>query len=111
MTDPPWKVEATKRYFASLPAKVENLRALLAAVREAPADDSARENLRNALHKIHGSAGSYGCDDLGMLAGACEALLIAAGGTGCVSAEVLGTIEAHFGSFCARVADLTDVET
>lgn len=54
-----------RRYVESFPTKIASLEALLAAL-----DGSAEADaeLRGLAHKLAGSAGMYGLDDLGQLA-------------------------------------------
>ncbi len=57
------------KWLRSLPDKCEPLRDALARSGES---DDAREELRRLAHKLRGSAGSFGCADIGDAAAAAE---------------------------------------
>ncbi len=73
MTEPAWKIEAKRKYYESLPEKLNSLRKLCAELIASP-DEEHREGLHMAFHRIHGSAGSYDCDQLGTIAAEGERL-------------------------------------
>ncbi|GEM_PF-1159956 len=92
MSEPAWKVDAKRRYYVSLPAKTKLLRELGKDLAAFP-DDLHRDALHSAFHRIHGSAGSYDCDELGRIAAegerlTCEDL------TAPVLERIRGTIDA-----------------
>jgi len=69
---PDWMREIREDYVATLPERLAEIRKHLAA---AGTDNTELEPLEAALHRLHGSAGSYGFDEIGTIAGACEELL------------------------------------
>ncbi len=65
-------------YGGALPAKLEELRALVRLARAAPADGPARKAARTAAHKLAGTAGSYGFPEESITAAAVEAQAVRA---------------------------------
>jgi len=68
--------ELREHYLSVAPAKVEALAAAIADARTRPADAAAVERLRFVVHKIAGSAGSYGFTGLGDAAKAIELAIL-----------------------------------
>lgn len=71
-----WREELRRDYLATLPDKLSTLRQHLEALAAAPGEPSAREALLTTVHRLHGSAGSYGFAEVGRLAGAWELHLV-----------------------------------
>jgi len=69
---PEWMREIREAYIESLQGRLDEIMKRLAA---AEGDHAKAEELESSLHRLHGSAGSYGFDELGELAGACEELV------------------------------------
>lgn len=107
MTETAWKEAAIVSYAASLEKKVSELRSLFSALQDTPADPGARERLRTAFHRIHGSAGSYEFDELGDLAGQCEALMDVTARPGApLDESVLAAVGEGLDRFARLAADL-----
>lgn len=108
MNEAPWYLEARARYLRSLEAKAEALESLLDACLSRPDSPEALDALRAAFHRIHGSAGSYGLDELGELCGRCEDRLVHLQRTGRVERadlEPLGDALRKFRVMSAEVCD------
>lgn len=85
-----WRGELRREYARALPHKLARLERRLAALAAAPADAAAFDALLGAVHRLHGSAGSYGFGDLGRLAGEWERhLLDLRGGGGPLAPDTL----------------------
>lgn len=72
-----WRAELRREYAQTLPDKYAHVERRLAELLAAPADAARLETLLLAVHRLHGSAGSYGFEELGRLAGEWEAQLLA----------------------------------
>jgi len=72
--------ELRQYYLTVAQAKLEALSAALAEARQRPSEASSIEQLRFVVHKIAGSAGSYGFEALGSSAKAVEKEIRAARG-------------------------------
>ena len=72
--------ELREHYLSVAPAKLEALASALADVRGRPGDRVAVEQLRFVVHKIAGSAGSYGFGALSAAAKLVEQEILAAPG-------------------------------
>jgi chemotaxis protein histidine kinase CheA len=66
----PWYAEACAEFDSTLPQKAAVLEAQFEALSADPADRAARGRLREVLHRIHGSAGSYDRGDVSDIAAA-----------------------------------------
>jgi hypothetical protein len=73
-----WQLKARADYVASFPKKLETIEALAAEWLDAPGDESRYESLRTAVHRIHGTAGSYGFHALGDIVAAWDDAMTAA---------------------------------
>jgi class 3 adenylate cyclase/DNA-binding response OmpR family regulator len=71
-----WREELRRDYLRTLPDKLDTLRRQLEALVASPGEAAAREVLLGSLHRLHGSAGSYGFADVGRLAGVWELELV-----------------------------------
>lgn len=60
MTPEPWLRDLQEGYLQTLPAKVEEIRALARHLHETPSDEGAVHALAHAVQRLAGSAGSYG---------------------------------------------------
>lgn len=65
-----------REYVASLPGKRAVLQGAWRAWCHAPSSASARENFKLRVHRLAGSAGSYGFEDLGRAALELDRLLV-----------------------------------
>lgn len=72
-----WLAEARLEYARTLPDNLARLERRLSALMVAPADGAAFDALLGAVHRLHGSAGSFGFAALGRLAGEWELHLLA----------------------------------
>jgi chemotaxis protein histidine kinase CheA len=61
-----------ERFRAASPATIARLRGLVAALAASPAAPDAIDALRRELHRVHGTAGSYGFKAASQLAAAME---------------------------------------
>ncbi|MFI5248872.1 MAG: Hpt domain-containing protein [Gemmatimonadales bacterium] len=61
-----------ERYRASASQIVEGFRGIAVRLAGAPADDAVLDELRRELHRVHGTAGSYGYAAVSELAAALE---------------------------------------
>lgn len=61
-----------ERYRASAGQIVDGFRAIAHRLAPAPADDAVLEELRRELHRVHGTAGSYGYATVSELAATLE---------------------------------------
>jgi chemotaxis protein histidine kinase CheA len=61
-----------ERYRASAGRIVEGFRGIAAQLSGAPSDDTVLDGLRRELHRVHGTAGSYGYTAVSDLAAALE---------------------------------------
>ena len=66
-TDSPQVQALKERYKASLPEKVELIREQIELVYAASASDESIEEASQVLHKLAGSSGMYGYDDINVL--------------------------------------------
>ncbi len=73
-TDPRYD-QLRMRYAGSLPRKHDDLAQAWRAFAEKPGDAIARRDLHAQIHRLSGSAPSYGYADLGALARATDALM------------------------------------
>lgn len=64
-----------KSFLSKLPEKIGLLAGLVQKAGEQPASHEIIGELLNAVHKLHGSAGSYGLKDMSEIAGEWELLL------------------------------------
>lgn len=67
-TSPAWLDDLRRDYIASLPSKLARIEEALALTQEDPAPEHATASLRLLLHRLHGTAGSYGLHDIGKAA-------------------------------------------
>lgn len=72
-----WRAELRREYAQALPDKYARIDRCLSALLLAPDDAAALEALLEAVHRLHGSAGTYGFVELGRLAGEWEDELLA----------------------------------
>lgn len=59
-----WSEELKRQYLRSLAGKLSILEALVEGLQQNPNDGELLEQLTTAVHKIHGSAGTYGLSEL-----------------------------------------------
>lgn len=71
-----WRAELRREYARTLPGKHAHIERRLVALAATPADPTALEALFAAVHRLHGSAGSYGFTELSRLAGEWEQELL-----------------------------------
>lgn len=108
MSEPLWKIEATRQYLESLSEKVSALRMLLGALVGDPSE-AHRAALFRAFHRISGSAGSYGCDRLGDIAFACASLLSSPAPVTPATVDALCRAVDEFAEVAAGLASALDV--
>ena len=72
-----WQAKARADYVASFPKKLETMETLAAEWLATPEDEERYEALRTAVHRIHGTAGSYGFHALGEIVAAWDDLMTA----------------------------------
>ena len=89
-----WREELRREYAQTLPDKLAKLGDLVAALEATPSDPAAFEPLLMAVHRLHGSAGSYGFADISRICGDWELELHQARGQG-VSRAVLSAGQKH----------------
>lgn len=64
-----WREELRREYAQALPDKLSRIADLFLALEQAPADKAALEALLMAVHRLHGSAGSYGFQEVSRTSG------------------------------------------
>lgn len=102
-----WYAEARENYRKSLRGKLENVELLLAAY-ESNGSPESRDALREALHRIRGSAGSYDYAHLGQICAACEEELILRSRGGEAATAIAGTLRLHLDGFVRLVQQEED---
>lgn len=80
-------------YIDSFPEKIQELNACWARISVVPTDIKPLEDLRMAIHKISGSSGSHGFDDIHLLAKSIEGKLVEAISNSSIWDEVKQAIE------------------
>ncbi|HYM60664.1 MAG TPA: Hpt domain-containing protein [Thermoanaerobaculia bacterium] len=66
--DDDWAAPLRREYREGLAGKLKNLETLCDSLRANPADAAAPAALATAVHRIKGSAASYGFDEIGAIA-------------------------------------------
>ncbi|HEY6911583.1 MAG TPA: Hpt domain-containing protein [Myxococcales bacterium] len=94
--------ELREHYVSVGQAKVDGLSAALGAARRRPADPDSVERLRVLVHKIAGSAGSYGFDALGAAAKGLEKKILAA--PSALPSDVLAAADLFLAEMTAQFA-------
>jgi CheY-like chemotaxis protein len=87
-----------ERYRTSIPNTVAGFRYLAAQLTVAPDKREVLESLRRELHRVHGTAGSFGFPDASRLAGVLEARAVRWSEDPSFDRATRGTIIAHFAS-------------
>ncbi|HKS07886.1 MAG TPA: response regulator [Gemmatimonadaceae bacterium] len=85
-----------EKYRAGLPATLATLGQLAAQIDTTPTESAVLESLRREVHRLHGSAGTYGFDDASRLAAALEARLVAWSSDAHAEPEQRGLIVGNF---------------
>ncbi len=105
MTPAPTKAEVTEamralreRYKASIANTVGGFRYLAAQLTVAPDKAEVLESLRRELHRVHGTAGSFGFPDASRLAGVLEVRAVGWATDPGSDRATRGAIIAHFAS-------------
>jgi HPt (histidine-containing phosphotransfer) domain-containing protein len=70
-----WRSEMRRAYASGLEAKLQTLGALMEALAAEPAAAAHRQRLLDAVHKIRGSAGAYGFEELSRIAAEWETVI------------------------------------
>ena len=87
-----------ERYRASVPNTVAGFRYLAAQLTVKPENAEVLESLRRELHRVHGTAGSFGFPDASRLAGVLEARAVRWAADPTFDRGSRGAIIAHFAS-------------
>ena len=87
-----------ERYRASVANTVAGFRYLAAQLTVKPENAEVLESLRRELHRVHGTAGSFGFPDASRLAGVLEARAVRWAGEPAFDRGTRGAIIAHFAS-------------
>jgi CheY-like chemotaxis protein len=87
-----------ERYRASVPNTVAGFRYLAAQLTVKPENVEVLESLRRELHRVHGTAGSFGFPDASRLAGVLEARAVRWAADPAFDRGTRGAIIAHFAS-------------
>jgi CheY-like chemotaxis protein len=87
-----------ERYRASVPNTVAGFRYLAAQLTVKPENAEVLESLRRELHRVHGTAGSFGFPDASRLAGVLEARAVRWAADPAFDRGTRGAIIAHFAS-------------
>lgn len=107
-----WQQQARADYVASFPRKLETIETLTAEWIADPADEARFEALRTAVHRIHGTAGSYGFDALGVIVAAWDEMMTAALKANSYSGpDVIQSVEDHLRAFRTEITDSYARET
>lgn len=91
---PDWIVELQAEFAAALPGRMAQLEELVGRVRANPEDQAMPVEVLRFLHKVEGSAESYGFRRLGQLAHAWQERLRSEGAPEMLSATWLDDVEA-----------------
>ena len=106
MRSEPWFDDLRASYAASLPAKIACLRDLVADAAARPADPGPLSDLAHGLHRLAGSAGSYGFPEISSALGPWARLVMSASATRApVRARDLDELRRCLGFVAARAQD------
>jgi chemotaxis protein histidine kinase CheA len=106
VTLPDWQQKVRADYLASFPKKLETIESLAAEWFDSPQDVTRFESLRTAVHRIHGTAGSYGFEALGAIMAEWDDLMTAALKDGTHAGGVtIDSVRQHLAAFRAEIAN------